>query len=286
MTKKGFTYKGDKKPYGKSGHFVEPRRHALQAKGIKTGHYGDVHPFDYVGKPVPKEEIKPELTEEEQFKKELAEGLGADADSIEVEDEDGHYIVKDGNQEWIVFNSEDDAERYAVDKVKEDLEDSPEMFTQSWLEGFITITDTDRRMIAQEESDDQVDNMDADEITNEKGLTDDIERMEAEFEKPGNILDSEQQEEAIAQLVENAREELREEKYDEIYEALKDPIEYFVEERGIYSREDLLKQSFISIDTDEASQDAVDTDGVAHFLASYDGDEVSLPNGKVAYRTN
>jgi len=35
---KSTTFQGAAKPFGKSGHFVEPRRHALQAKGIKTGH--------------------------------------------------------------------------------------------------------------------------------------------------------------------------------------------------------------------------------------------------------
>lgn len=37
MVKKSTTYKGAPKPYGKSGHFNESRRHSLQAKGIKTG---------------------------------------------------------------------------------------------------------------------------------------------------------------------------------------------------------------------------------------------------------
>jgi len=34
---KSTTFKGQAKPMGKSGHFYEPRRHSLQAKGIKTG---------------------------------------------------------------------------------------------------------------------------------------------------------------------------------------------------------------------------------------------------------
>jgi hypothetical protein len=34
---KSTTFKGVPKPMGASGHFYEPRRHALQAKGIKTG---------------------------------------------------------------------------------------------------------------------------------------------------------------------------------------------------------------------------------------------------------
>jgi len=34
---KSTTFRGQAKPMGKSGHFYEPRRHALQAKGFKTG---------------------------------------------------------------------------------------------------------------------------------------------------------------------------------------------------------------------------------------------------------
>jgi hypothetical protein len=37
MPKKSTTFKGQPKPYGQSGHFHEPRRHSLQARGIKTG---------------------------------------------------------------------------------------------------------------------------------------------------------------------------------------------------------------------------------------------------------
>ncbi len=49
MTGKSTTFKGQAKPFGKSGHFNEPRRHALQAKGFKTG-----HPADAIPAPAPK----------------------------------------------------------------------------------------------------------------------------------------------------------------------------------------------------------------------------------------
>ena len=45
---KSTTYKGAVKPFGKSGHFDESRRHSLQAKGIKTGHL--VQPISYNAK--------------------------------------------------------------------------------------------------------------------------------------------------------------------------------------------------------------------------------------------
>ncbi len=37
MAKKSVTFKGKVKPFGKSGHFHESRRHSLQARGFKTG---------------------------------------------------------------------------------------------------------------------------------------------------------------------------------------------------------------------------------------------------------
>jgi hypothetical protein len=45
MAKKSTTFKGQPKPYGKSGHFHEPVRHSLQAKGIKTGNLSRPVPF-------------------------------------------------------------------------------------------------------------------------------------------------------------------------------------------------------------------------------------------------
>ncbi len=69
MTKKSTTFKGQAKPFGKSGHFNEPRRHALQAKGIKTGRKTSA-PM-----PVP---VKPVLgiLEKEAIHKELEEYQG------------------------------------------------------------------------------------------------------------------------------------------------------------------------------------------------------------------
>ena len=40
------------------------------------------------------------------------------------------------------------------------------------------------------------------------------------------------------------------------------------------------------IDRDRIIEEAIDWDGVAHFLAYYDGDEIELPNGLYAYRLN
>ena len=49
MAKTSVTFKGQPKPYGATGHFDEPRRHALQAKGIKTGHLSDQAVYEQYG---------------------------------------------------------------------------------------------------------------------------------------------------------------------------------------------------------------------------------------------
>src|SRR3990167_9890336 len=57
---------------------------------------------------------------------------------------------KDG-EEYIFIESEEIAEAIAIDQVKEDLEDSPEMFTQTWLQEFIYISPMDKDIMCDEE---------------------------------------------------------------------------------------------------------------------------------------
>jgi len=70
---KGTTFRGAPKPFGGSGHFNEPRRHSLQAKGFKTGHLADSVPM-----PAPKP----------RFNAPVYEGLGVTrfpiSDKIEI----------------------------------------------------------------------------------------------------------------------------------------------------------------------------------------------------------
>ena len=215
---------------------------------------------------------KLELTEELEgwqavAKKELEQELEVQTNVVEYEYygrlgalplESTSGKANNEESEWIVFEDYDKAEEAAIAKVKEDLENEPEIFTQSWLQYYIEIGDTDRRIMAGEEADRRVEDMEDEEVTQEAGIDD----------------------------PEEAREALQEKYYDEMYKALEDPINYFVDEQGIYTIEDLMKQSFIRIDVDRAAQDAIDTDGVAHFLDGYDNEEVELPSGAVAYGTN
>ena len=182
--------------------------------------------------------------------KDLAEDLGVELDEVDYTDEGDYYRVELDGEEWMVFDDYDAAEQYAIDRIKEDLEDEPGIFNQSFIESHVYITDTDKRLIANDFAD----------------------MLRESLEDEG--------------LLEDEIEEQTDERYEEVKKALDDPIEFFVNEEGIYTQDELLKQNFISIDYDVAAQEAVNIDGVAHFLSTYDGNETELDSGAVAYRTN
>lgn len=223
--------------------------------------------------------------------KEMEDKVSGKVEEIEDwYDNDDFLLVKfDDGSSWVVAPSEDDAEELAKEQVRRDLEDEPELFTQDWLQNYMSMTDTDRRIIAGEESDRYVEDMDDDSLLEEAGekeeydeIQDEIDELESQDnvdEDKVSELEDKQQD-----LIERSKETVRDEKYDEIYDALEDPVEYFVEEQGIYTREELMKQGFIHIDIDEATEDAVSTDGWAHFISRYDGNYDVLESGKVIWR--
>jgi hypothetical protein len=66
---------------------------------------------------------------------------------------------------------------------------------------------------------------------------------------------------------------------------LSDPMEYL---EDIYGKEDAVKQAIkiAGIDIDAAAEEAVNVDGPAHFLSSYDGSSYNTKNGLVYWRRN
>ena len=228
-----------------------------------------------------KQELETELEVETAITSEDIDSFTLEADSK----------GNNGESEWIVFKDSDAAEASAVEGVRNDLETSPENFSQDWLMGFITVSDTDRRIIAGEESDNYVDELSDEDILTEANVEDENDEIQDQIDELDSdagdyddqlaVLEAQQE-----KILDDAKETVREKKYDTIYDALEDPIEYFVHYQGIYSVEELLKANFIRIDVNSAAQDAVDTDGIAHFLDYYDGSEVELPSGAIAYGTN
>jgi hypothetical protein len=243
------------------------------------------------------------MLDSESVKRAFAADLGVDDAEVSSHDDKVYEGSRadNGESEWLVFETEAEAERYALERVEEDLENEPEIFNQDFLTQFMEITDTDRRIIASEEADSLYDDMKDREIRDEAeraGITDDLEYLEGELadvekeiEASGDadveMLEGRQSElgEKIETATEALRDKLKETRENETYEALEDPVQYFVKDQGLYSIEDLMKQSFIRIDIKNAAKAAIDTDGIAHFLDIYDGEETEItdPETKTTY---
>lgn len=218
-------------------------------------------------------------------RKAVEKHVGSKIESFFEEGFDSKLYQFENGEEWSIFESFEDAEREAIARVKDDIENEPEIFNEGFLDQHIMITETDKNLIAREDADSQVEDRDLDE------LKDEANRLGISFDDPEDELDEDDPdfetklEKANDVLATQLREEVSDKIAEDILPQLDDPIQYFVEDQGIYSKEDLLKASFIQVDEDSAARDAVDTDGVAHFLSSYDGEEVEV-DGLFMYRRN
>lgn len=182
---------------------------------------------------------------------------------------DNAWLFKADGIEYTAFTSEEDAEGVARDLVVQELNDEPELFNQDFLADHLYVGDTDKRIIAGEEADASLDR-DEKELVQGAGLYD--EWLVAEDEEKDKI-------------VEQAKEKLHAEKYKEVYDALaKDPIGYFVDDLGAYSREEALKLPFIQVNVQEAADAALAADGWAHFISLYDSDYKKTKGGVVYFR--
>lgn len=175
-----------------------------------------------------------------------------------------------GHKEWNVVESEDQERELALAIVKQDLEESPENFEPNFIESHI---DTDR---LRRDLESDVQNQ------NEETLRD---RSDDEFwrewEREGFDAPEEDEEGDVPSPTDDQIAELAERQTEE---QLRDPMEYL---RDIYG-DDAAKQAIeiAGIDIDAAAEDAVDTDGAAHFLSSYDGNSYTTKGGLVYWRRN
>ena len=255
----------------------------------------------------------------------------------------GGWLVTLGNhnQEWLVYADYDAAEQAAVSYVTEQLGEEPELFTQSWLEGYLTMSPMDIRITAGEAGDragEDLDNDDAieqadlrremedslevwetaqedaesamdaaqavldaaeDDLAEDSGDDSDVEDAEAAEAAASVALSAAEDEEVAAQEAldtatdaaaesygEQAREQISESVTEETEVALEsDPVGYFEDHYG-WTAAECLKNGTLRINVEAAAEDAVNTDGVAHFLSSYDFNMVELEDGAVAFRIN
>ena len=174
-------------------------------------------------------------------------------------------------KEWLVVADEDQERELALAMVKQDLDESPENFNQDFIESHIDMDRLKREL----ESDLQ--------NHNEETLRD---MRDSEFwrewEREGFDSPEEDEDGDVPSPDEGQIAELAERQTEE---QLKDPMSYLAD---IYGREDAVKKAIeiAGIDVDAAAEDAVDTDGAAHFLSSYDGNSYTTKGGLVYWRHN
>lgn len=215
--------------------------------------------------------------------KQMSKTLGVDLDDIEVEDSplesfgagEAMQVEADG-EEYTVVPDEDTARDIAIAAVTQDLEDEPEIFNASFLEQHIDMEALEKWVFDAGMEDDYADDI----------ATHDPDRFWEEMEQWGlNVPEPEEDEDG-----DEVMPEPEEEHIEALREAIaKDrserPMEYF---EDMYGRDEATKQAIeaVGIDTEAAAEDAVQTDGWAHFLSRYDGNYSETSSGFVYWREN
>jgi len=266
-------------------------------------------------------------------REEMARALDVPANSLEIEDFPhsisgtkmyqvehkgvmGDYGRRE-DREYYVVENDDAAEEEALARVKQDLENEPEIFNQSFIESHI---DTER---LRRDLESDVQNM-REEDLRDMSARDFWREAEGTGVEPkyvvtgndpsgtdhniGEFSDEDDAEEAGRKWVEDHKAadpdpdnadgydfdvesaDPSDSDIETVAEAqaqaqLKDPMQYL---EDIYGKEDAVKQAIkiAGIDIDAAAHEAVNVDGAGHFLASYDGDLRESPNGLAYWRHN
>jgi hypothetical protein len=203
-----------------------------------------------------------------------------DNDNLQISFVKGNEFTcqDDDANEYRVFKNEDVAEEMAVEEVREDIEYQPEMFNRDFLMDFVDVDDF-LVLVIENANYDYVKDIE-DESYDDKYAN----RLIAELVENGLISENEALTTDPTELSDD---------YSQDYinlltsEQIGDDngVEYFIDNFG----EDEFFKIVIDnnlIDFENASQDAVNMDGIAHFLARYDGETIYLDNNVVAYRTN
>jgi len=181
------------------------------------------------------------------------------------------YRVESGNKSWSVVESADQERELALEVVKQDLEEEPEIFNKDFLERHIDTERLRRDLHSDVHSEryDYYSDLRADRFWSEaEGYGMDVPEEDEEGDQR-DPTDSE-----IDELADKATDEL-----------LKDPIAYLAD---IYGDNEAVEKAIeiAGIDTDAAAEAAVDEDGAAHFLARYDGNSYETKSGLVYWRDN
>jgi hypothetical protein len=222
-----------------------------------------------------------DFDDEDSVLAEMGRALDIDPEELKIRvDRSGFSVpayeitIRGGSKhgkEWKVVENEDAERELALEIVKQDLEQEPELFEQNFIESHIN-TEQLRRDLESDVRDMREEDL-------REMRTRDFWR---EYEGEGLDLPDEDEEGELPDPDDSHIEELAERQTEEM---LKDPMSYL---EDIYGKEDAVKKAIeiAGFDIDAAAEDAVDTDGAAHFLSSYDGNSYTTKGGLVYWRIN
>lgn len=236
------------------------------------------------------EESKNPLTEAvdtDDRRKALADHLGVDIETITTSSYDDKTFETEDGEEYLVLDS-DEAREAAIEAVKNDLDDiGIEGFTDDFKDwAYRNAIETDWFDDALRESKESY----ADDIESE----DDNEygnRLIHEMYDEGILEDDDFEKDEDGEIDYTRVKETvdidskKEDFVDKLVENMGDAVEWY---RSDFGEDELSRtvREYDLIDADAVAEEAIDWDGVEHFLAFYDGKEIELDDGWYAYRTN
>ena len=206
-------------------------------------------------------------------------GYGTNTDNgISPHDDTTKRIEMSDGSEWSLYKNYDQMEKIAKEQVRQDLEDDPDMFSPDFIEQHQSISPTDARQFGIEHGDFTVEDRDLDELkemADQYGVEyDDVDEDDDKDDKLKN------------KLIDDISSKVADEVEKTINrDGLKD---WICHDQGFCSEDEFQEQygKWLHLDVDSATDDAVDTDGVEHFIARYDGSSHELKNGQYLVRDN
>jgi hypothetical protein len=201
-----------------------------------------------------------------------AEKFDYDDYSVDVTDNgDGTCTVAG----YIIAANDDTPERIALEQVRSDLSDQPELFNQDWLQSHIN----EERLRNDLWSDvEEGIRQSPDSYGWEPGEGEELVRFNEEGEE-----DDDGEYDSAGQPIQEETEPSEDWLEAKVTELLRYPVQYMQE---IYGDEDGIKQAIqiAGIDINAAAEEAVSADGWQHFLSRYDGNSYDLPSGGVYWK--
>lgn len=220
----------------------------------------------------------------EDRKKLLADYLGVDVEELTESEYDENVIETDDGEEYLVVD-EDTAREYAKQDIENFIEESGiGEFTpgfQDWIiENALNLDWFDDAMRESNENYVyEIEDEDDDEFEN---------RLIAELYERGLIDDDDLEENADGKRAlkdDVDLEDKKEEYIDDLGNEYSDGYEWYLTNFGDRALRDVVEQNNL-VDVDKIVEEAIEWDGVAHFIARYDGEEIELENDMYAYRVN